>query len=94
MPTEDDLPAADLLADQHASADVRPVVIGAGPAGLTAAFQFHKYDVASTIIEADDELAMARIATELTSRGTLKTRTMAAIDVDDLIATLKAGREG
>lgn len=37
------------------------------------------------IIEAPDELTMARIATELTSRGTLKTRTMVAIDVDDFI---------
>lgn len=36
--------------------DERPevVVIGAGPAGLTAAFQFHKYGVPSTILEADD----------------------------------------
>lgn len=34
--------------------DHEVVVIGAGPAGLTAAFQFHKYGVASTIIEADD----------------------------------------
>ena len=38
------------------------------------------------IIEAPDELTMARIATELTSRGTLKTRTMIAIDVDEYIA--------
>jgi len=30
------------------------VVIGAGPAGLTAAFQLHKHDIASTVIEADD----------------------------------------
>jgi protoporphyrinogen oxidase len=30
------------------------VVIGAGPAGLTAAFQLHKHGVASTVIEADD----------------------------------------
>lgn len=30
------------------------VVIGAGPAGLTAAFQLHKYDIASTVLEADD----------------------------------------
>lgn len=30
------------------------VVIGAGPAGLTASFQLHKHGVASTILEADD----------------------------------------
>src|SRR6476659_2892590 len=30
------------------------VVIGAGPAGLTAAFQLHKHGVASTILESDD----------------------------------------
>ncbi|MDE0802588.1 MAG: NAD(P)/FAD-dependent oxidoreductase [Acidimicrobiales bacterium] len=29
------------------------VIVGAGPAGLTAAFQLHKYGVASTILEAD-----------------------------------------
>src|SRR5881392_2851427 len=43
------------------------------------------------IIEAPDEKAMARIATELSARGTLKTRTMVAIDVDDLISALTAG---
>lgn len=32
------------------------VVIGAGPAGLTAAFQLHKYGVASTVLEATDEI--------------------------------------
>ncbi|CAN5765771.1 NAD(P)/FAD-dependent oxidoreductase [soil metagenome] len=30
------------------------VVIGAGPAGLTAAYQLHKHDVSSTVLEADD----------------------------------------
>ncbi len=45
------------------------------------------------IIEAPDELTMARIATELTARGTLKTRTMIAIEVDDFIATLEAGQD-
>ena len=42
------------------------------------------------IIEAPDELTMARIATELTARGTLKTRTMVAIEVDDFISVLEA----
>ncbi|HMS87189.1 MAG: NAD(P)/FAD-dependent oxidoreductase [Acidimicrobiales bacterium] len=32
------------------------VIIGAGPAGLTAAFQFHKAGVASTILEADEQV--------------------------------------
>ncbi len=31
-----------------------PVVIGAGPAGLTAAYQLHKSGISSTILEADD----------------------------------------
>jgi protoporphyrinogen oxidase len=32
------------------------VIIGAGPAGLTAAFQLHKAGVASTILEADEQV--------------------------------------
>ena len=45
------MPAAD-SAEPAPSPDV--VIIGAGPAGLTAAFQLHKYGVASTVLEADD----------------------------------------
>jgi protoporphyrinogen oxidase len=37
-----------------ASVGIQPVVIGAGPAGLTAAYQFTKYGVRSTVLEADD----------------------------------------
>ena len=36
--------------------DHEVVVIGAGPAGLTAAFQLHKHDIASTVLEADDQV--------------------------------------
>jgi protoporphyrinogen oxidase len=35
-------------------ATFQPVVIGAGPAGLTAAYQLHKSGVSSIILEADD----------------------------------------
>lgn len=36
--------------------DTDIVVIGAGPAGLTAAYQFHKYGASSTILEADSQV--------------------------------------
>src|ERR1700686_3832851 len=32
------------------------VVIGAGPAGLTAAFQLHKHGLRCTVLEADDQV--------------------------------------
>lgn len=32
------------------------VIIGAGPAGLTAAYQLHKYGIASTVLEADHQV--------------------------------------
>jgi uncharacterized protein with GYD domain len=41
------------------------------------------------IIEAPDEVTMAKIATVLTSRGTVKTRTLVAVDVDAFIASLE-----
>src|SRR5262245_11271351 len=46
------------------------------------------------IIEAPDEITMTRIATELAARGTLKTHTLVAIEVDDFIAMLEASRDG
>lgn len=45
------------------------------------------------IIEAPDELTMARIATELTARGTLKTRTLVAVEVEDFIEMIRSSRE-
>ena len=41
-----------------------------------------------SVIEAPDELTMAKVATMLNARGTVKTRTMAAVDVDALIEAL------
>jgi len=41
------------------------------------------------IIEAPDEAAVARLAISLAARGTMKTVTLQAIQVDDFIAALK-----
>jgi uncharacterized protein with GYD domain len=41
------------------------------------------------ILEAPDEKTMMKVATMLAARGTLKTLTMAAVDVEELIQTLK-----
>lgn len=40
------------------------------------------------IIEAPDDLTMAKVATSLAARGTLKTRTLPIIEIDDLIRAL------
>jgi uncharacterized protein with GYD domain len=40
------------------------------------------------IVEAPDESTMARVSLELGSRGTVRYETLAAIPVDDLIASL------
>lgn len=46
------------------------------------------------ILEAPDEVTMARVATTLAARGTLKTMTLPAIDVDRLITALEAPTHG
>jgi uncharacterized protein with GYD domain len=43
------------------------------------------------LLEAPDDVAMARVATTLAARGTLKTVTLPAIDIDDFIAGLTEG---
>ena len=43
------------------------------------------------ILEAPDEITMARVATTLSSRGTLKTLTLSAIEVDEFIAAMGSG---
>ena len=42
-----------------------------------------------TILETAGNTAVSKIASELTARGTLQTTTFAAIEIDDLIASLK-----
>ena len=56
----------------------------------------HQYALLGTwdflnIIEAPNEIEMARVATTLNARGTLKTLTMPAIDADEFIAALEPG---
>ena len=41
------------------------------------------------VIEAPDEATMARAAVTLAARGTMRTTTMQALNVDELIASLK-----
>jgi uncharacterized protein with GYD domain len=43
------------------------------------------------ILEAPDEVTMARVATTLAARGTLKTMTLPIIDVDTFIAAMGTG---
>jgi len=43
------------------------------------------------ILEAPDEVTMARVATSLAARGTLKTLTITAIEVDTFIDALGEG---
>lgn len=44
------------------------------------------------ILEAPDNETVSRVAVELGSRGTLQTMTLAAVSVDELIASLKKFR--
>jgi uncharacterized protein with GYD domain len=46
-----------------------------------------EYDFA-TVLEAPDEKAVARVAVSLGARGTLKTRTLSAIPIDEFIQLL------
>jgi uncharacterized protein with GYD domain len=43
------------------------------------------------ILEAPDAATMAKVATSLASRGTLKTMTLPLVEIDDLIASLQQG---
>jgi uncharacterized protein with GYD domain len=43
------------------------------------------------ILEAPDAVTMAKVATSLASRGTLKTMTLPLVEIDDLIASLQQG---
>lgn len=60
--------------------------------GLTVKAQYGlmgQYDFLN-IIEAPDEQTMAKAAIMLAARGTLRTTTLQAIEIDDLIAALKS----
>ena len=43
------------------------------------------------VIEAPDQLTMSKVATTLAARGTLKTQTFGAIEIEDLIKALGDG---
>jgi uncharacterized protein with GYD domain len=52
-----------------------------------------QYDFA-TVLEAPDEMTMARVSLVLGSRGTLKTLTLAAIPIDDYVEGVLRARKG
>src|SRR5580704_8061825 len=52
-----------------------------------------QYDFA-TILEAPDEMTMARVSLVLGSRGTLKTLTLAAIPIDEYVEGVLRARKG
>jgi uncharacterized protein with GYD domain len=59
--------------------------------GLTVVAQyalFGQWDFLN-VVEAPDEATMARAAVALAARGTMRTTTLQAVSVDDLIATLR-----
>ncbi|GIU90577.1 MAG: GYD domain-containing protein [Acidimicrobiia bacterium] len=61
--------------------------------GLQVKAQFAlmgQYDFLN-VIEAPDEQTMAKAAIMLAARGTMRTTTLQAIDVEELISTLKGG---
>lgn len=43
------------------------------------------------VIEAPDEVTMAKVATTLAARGTLKTTTFTAVDIDEFLGSLGEG---
>lgn len=62
-----------------------------GEMGLTVLQQYAvlgRYDFVN-IVEAPDDMTIARIALELASRGSIRIETMAAMPVQDLIGGLK-----
>ncbi len=54
---------------------------------------FGRYDFV-TILEVPDDATMARVATTLAARGTLKTTTLKALEVDDYIDAMGEGVGG
>jgi uncharacterized protein with GYD domain len=49
----------------------------------------HRLEAVNEEVEAPDNATMATLATRLAARGTLKTRTIATVEVADLIAALE-----
>jgi uncharacterized protein with GYD domain len=68
--------------------EVNKEVEGMGVKILAQYVVLGQYDFVN-ILEADSNEVIARVATELGSRGTLQTTTMAAMQLDDFINSLK-----
>jgi uncharacterized protein with GYD domain len=69
--------------------EVTQEVEGMGLKVLTQYALMGQYDFLN-VIEAPDEATMARAAIMLAARGTMRTTTLQAITVDELVASLKS----
>ena len=69
-------------------AEVNKEVEGMGVKILAQYAVLGQFDFVN-ILDAPDNETICRVAMELSSRGTLQTTTMAAMSLDDFIATLK-----
>lgn len=83
--------SATLMENPHRLQQVNADVESMGVKVIAQYALLGQYDFLN-ILEAPDEVTMAKVATTLASRGTLKTVTLGAIDVGEFLEAMEARR--